>query len=247
MIVRPKVRVDSRVGSKDLAGPLETSGCEVKRVVMEAGDVAWEGSGPEGRTIRVGVEVKTIADFLSSKRSGRLAGTQLPRLLKLYDERWLLLEGITRPGRHGELEVLNEWQKWQKGFGREVPYSEFAGGLASFCARGGLGLARTSGRLETTAWLHALILWWHQPWDAHTTHLQQDRSQFIDPEIREPTQAEELLMSLRGLGRKRAEAIATCFHHDIPSILAASVEEWQAAWAGVVTERAWKLLHESKR
>jgi ERCC4-type nuclease len=210
---------------------------------MNAGDVAWEGHGPNGQVVRVGVEVKTVADFLSSKRSGRLSGTQLPRLRSLYDDAWLLVEGITRPGHHGNLEVMNEWHRWQKGFGQEIPYGEFAGGLVSFVLRGGLALARTSGRDETVAWLLALIRWWHQPWDSHTTHKQPDRSQFHDPDIREPTQAEEILMAIRGLGRERARVIAAHFRHDVPAMLRAPLDEWDAAWAGKVTERGWRILH----
>ena len=76
---------------------------EATSLTMDAGDIFFCGNGPTG-VVNVGIERKKIADLAGSIRSDRLAGLQLDGLVE-YDIPILLVEGLWRAGRMGELET----------------------------------------------------------------------------------------------------------------------------------------------
>src|ERR1035437_8002080 len=106
------ILVDLRIGSKYLLAPLKAAGFEAQLVELEFGDIAFEGKGPNGTTLNIGVELKVLGDLVNSLRTGRLAGHQLPGLLKTYDYAWLLVEGEWRANAAGQVTTQKRRRLW---------------------------------------------------------------------------------------------------------------------------------------
>lgn len=75
----------------------------VKR--LPYGDAAFVGQGPEGRPVPVGIEIKAIGDLIQCMTDDRFVGHQLPGLRNTYEQTYLVIEGLYRPGADGVLEV----------------------------------------------------------------------------------------------------------------------------------------------
>ena len=89
------VTIDPRQGSGELEPMLKSIGLETEIRQMPAADFAFDGDGPKGMS-RIGIERKRIKDALSCMRDARLAGKQLPRMVDIYDIRYVFIEGLVR-------------------------------------------------------------------------------------------------------------------------------------------------------
>ncbi len=90
--------IDDRAGSKLLA-PKFPGECEL--TTLDAGDVAFFGNGPDGDWF-VGIEYKAVDDVVKCIQDGRFTGEQLPKMFKLFDMCFLLIEGNYQPDYWGE-------------------------------------------------------------------------------------------------------------------------------------------------
>lgn len=100
------VLIDDRSGSKDLIKhpPLDSIGVLTR---LEGADVCINGQDETGKDILIGLEVKSIADLVSSMANGRLQDTQTPLLVKNHDVSWLICYGGFRPAAEtGQLQIL---------------------------------------------------------------------------------------------------------------------------------------------
>jgi ERCC4-type nuclease len=165
------VWVDSRTGSKELLPALRKQGLHAELTILDAGDFAFEGKGPEGDCM-VGIERKTLGDLVSSLRSGRLQGrsaderSQLDRLRKTYDVIWLLVEGHYTSDRHGTLVTERGRRRIPGGYSED----SLTKAILSLELRGGLHVHRTANEAQSARWLATVFHWWtDKAWDAHTT------------------------------------------------------------------------------
>src|SRR3990172_8032648 len=147
------MRVDTRVGSKELVVPLRIAGVEVEEAVLPYGDVEIVGNGPGGPVL-VGVEVKKLGDLLASMRSGRFAD-QLRGMRETYNIRWLLLEGRLNGVEKGEFLKVKYGTRWVERPGR-FSYQEVVGWSLTMALKGGCLLWRTEDQDETVEWLRGL-------------------------------------------------------------------------------------------
>src|ERR1035437_5462042 len=165
------ILVDRRVGSNDLLAPLKAAGFEAQLVELDFGDIAFEGKGPNGTTLNIGVELKVLGDLINSLRTGRLAGHQLPGLLKTYDHAWLLMEGMWHvDSQNGQLlrAVHGRWKK----IPGHMSASELEKQILTLELCGGLHVAHTHTRADTVRFLGNLYHWWtDRALDNHTSHL----------------------------------------------------------------------------
>jgi ERCC4-type nuclease len=99
------IRLDERVGSKDLAPLLRKYGLRIDVCHLDYGDLDWMGLGPKGPCPIV-AERKRIDDLLQSFQSNRLAGHQIIGMSDCYDYGYLIVEGIYKPGADGQIMVL---------------------------------------------------------------------------------------------------------------------------------------------
>lgn len=133
--------IDDREGSKDLIhSPALRDVATLAR--LDSGDVAILGNGPDGPgTLNVGIEYKSVMDFLSSMATGRLTGTdgQLDRMLREYDVVWLLIRGTYRAGPGNRLEVLRGGRfRTHRIGGRDVPYGYVESALTAMALEAGV-------------------------------------------------------------------------------------------------------------
>lgn len=99
--------MDERVGSSDRKSRSErldeflslirSHRIDATATRYESGDFYFEGNGPGGRTIDVGIERKSIRDLIGSMRSNRLSDVQIPAMLETYELSWIVVEGLFRP------------------------------------------------------------------------------------------------------------------------------------------------------
>ena len=201
------MRVDTRAGSRDLIAPLRRAGVTVEECTLPAGDVEILGSGPEGRTVLVGIEYKTVEDAVACMRSGRFA-EQLRGMRDSFEVRWLLVEGRIGIGRNLSVRRSDRWFE----IPGKVTYQEFAAWLCSMAQCGGALLYRTETQEESVAWLKTLNQWWTaKDWEEHRAHL----ALYVPPlEVNPfdpPSLAERVAALLPHLGGTKARRAAAQF------------------------------------
>jgi len=184
------ILVDSAAGSSPLLQhpPLDTLGIPAKLPSPpfsdSRADIFFEGNGPDGRLLKIGVETKKITEFVTSLLSGRLQATQIPALLYLYDIRWILiLTGTSRRNPvSGVLQTRRkiksswEWLDWTA-TGRTIQYSYIDRFLMSPSFQSlGIGYDRVWGEKEAAAWIGDLYEVWQKPYHRHSSMKVLDRS-----------------------------------------------------------------------
>ena len=75
------ILIDPREGSKDLL-PLMPLGL-AHLSALPYTDACWNGLGPGGAAVIVGVERKRVGDMLACLKDGRFVGHQLPGMYQL--------------------------------------------------------------------------------------------------------------------------------------------------------------------
>lgn len=242
------ILIDDRDGSRDLAdmpvlenhhvmGRIET---EIGGKVVPVGDVLLTGHGPNGSTLRIGVELKSIHDLLSSISTGRLGGTQIPRMLKAFDVAVILFYGVYRCGPFNHLQVRrwkNRKQTWvtYKVGGRPVPFSFLEGWMltASLLPTVGGGTPLIIKHVydinEAAVWLRVLDGWLDKPWDRHRGLAVFDKSRELSaPPDADPVefQIARTASSFPGLDWVRGWAAAAYFD-SVREMVNADITEWQ--------------------
>ena len=217
------VLVDRRIGSKDLLEPLRKLGLVAELTELEFGDVAFVGKGEKGTPLDIGIELKRLGDLIGSLRDGRLAGHQLPGLLKTYEHTWLLVEGAWRSGAHGELLAPRRGRGWVTPPGRMSAH-ELTKQLLTLELRGGLHVEHTTTRTDTLHFLVALYHWWTDvTLDDHRSHLAIHRPPTLAP----IGQFRETVTTLPGIGLRTSLAVRKHFR-SLRRAFAAPVKEWAA-------------------
>lgn len=238
--------VDYRAGSVDLLKYMPDDLAE--KTTLEFGDAMIVGNGPTS-PMTIGVEVKSIADVLSSANTGRLAGHQLPGLLATYDVPYLLYFGSYRPGEKGELEVRRgqAWQNFRLGL-RPVPYGYLENFLMDVASTG-CRLKHVYNSQEAAIWLMCLHRWWSKPWNQHKGLKQFDCSKdgSLLPGL--PTHRElmaRVASQLPGIGFDRAVAVSAKFG-SIQEMVNAEVADWQSipGIGKVIAKSVWATIRQT--
>lgn len=215
--------IDSRVGS----GPLEkhfpaTFATQIAQ--MEFGDFAFSGNGPEEAEWLIGVERKTISDFVSSMYSGRFQSHQLPGLVSAYNVVYLIVEGMFRFDiRDGRVKVFQgDWRTAMLGR-QEVGMDGVIGAMNSIMCQAGVKLMTTSSERDTAAVLMSLVKWWGKRWTEHKS---------LTPATPIPVHSlhklstqEKVAMCLPGIGADKATKVCKQFP-SIKAMVLADAEDW---------------------
>ena len=203
------ILIDDRTGSAEIAPLLPKSSMLCR---LEYGDFAWSGNGPEG-SVNVGVERKTVMDFLQSMTTGRLSGHQIIGLTQQYEYSYIILEGIWRPDRNtGMLQRIGGKGKWiaaaqgsRRFMARDI--YNFVNTLWIMC---GVMTVTTNDRHETARWLLSCSGWWEKKWSAHKSHLQfhkpVEHAQLVKPSL-----VTRMANQLTGVGWDKARKIGAKF------------------------------------
>lgn len=157
-------------------------------------DVYFDGCGPDGAIVRIGIEVKEVRELAAALDTGRFQATQLPAMLELYDVRWLVV--VTGSHRRnpstGALQTLRTikvdgkmqkvWLDFMLGT-RTVQFSYVHRFLASpaftqYKDENGEGI-RTHmvySEREAAEWIGDLYDIWQRPYESHKSMQVLDRS-----------------------------------------------------------------------
>lgn len=225
--------VDYRVGSEDLAEPLEAMGLEVARdangklLKLDFADIAFTAKGPQGRPRSVGIELKKLGDLVSSLRTGRLSGHQLPGLCESYDYTWLLVEGYWRTNSQGQV-VIERWSRTT----RRMEWVPAPGGMTSaemqkqvftleLC--GGLRPHWANTRNDTLQFIANLYRWFNDKhMDKHQSHL----TTHTPMSFIKVSAFRDAIQRYPGIGTKASLAVEQYFRGSLRRATAASVDEW---------------------
>jgi len=231
--------VDERVGSRELCEPLQKLGLPAELTHLEFGDLAFEGRGEAGKLVSIGVELKNMRDLISSIRTDRLPGHQLPGLQRTYDFRWLLIEGLWRSDRKGLLQVESHG-RWKKVQGR-MTVSELNKRVLVMLLRGGLVPWYTTTRHQTLEWLRDLYRTWTDvDLDKHQSHL----AIYTPLTIRPISTFRQVISGLPGIGFKTSLVVEKHFK-TLARAMLASQQEWQDI-EGIGPKTAlqiWRVIH----
>lgn len=149
--------------------------CTVETTRLEAGDVCFQGNGPDGEgTLLIGIERKKIGDLVNSMRDRRLGAFQAPLVASTYDIRYLVVEGIWQLGAGGALEELRG-RDWRAVAGRKrepVLWREVDSFLSSLEEFFSFRIKQTKNERETAAWVVSRYKYWQKRYDQHHTHQQ---------------------------------------------------------------------------
>jgi ERCC4-type nuclease len=218
--------IDDRAGSRDLMRyePVRTVG-ELCR--LDSADALIVGNGPDGALL-VGVELKSIHDFVSSADTGRLQATQIPAMLATYGVNWLLYYGDYRVGVNNRIELRygKDWKPMRLG-SREVPFG-YIEGLIFDLAGLGVHTRHVNSMREAAIWIAALHRYWSKPWDKHHGMRVLDKSHGVslmpgmDPATLQRT---KIAACLPGVGFERALAAAQHFT-SVSAMVNADADEW---------------------
>jgi ERCC4-type nuclease len=203
------ILVDDRTGSAEIADLLPRSAILCR---LEYGDFAWSGNGKEG-PVNVGVERKTVMDFLQSMTTGRLSGHQMVGLTQQYDWVYLLIEGVWRPDKDsGILQRMNHKGRWvdaaqgsRRFMARDV--YNFVNTVWVMC---GVATIITSNKWETAKWLMACSSWWEKDWGKHKSHLQFQKP-VEHAQLVKPNSVTRMANQLSGVGWDKARSLGARF------------------------------------
>lgn len=232
----PPFLIDYRHGSGELSAYLAMLGLPVQTPLptLAFGDMCFLGQGADECPIPIGVERKALSDFVSSVRSGRLAGHQLTGLLNSYKETWIVVEGDWRIAETtGHVQTLQWVKKGKKQWvdldthtEHALMYQELEAMFLTLEMKGGMRFRFTRDKMQTCRFLAGLYHWWtDKEWKAHRSHLK-FHSQFADKNLlTPPTLCREWAARLPGVGYEKSALVADHFG-SCATMVTAPEAEW---------------------
>jgi ERCC4-type nuclease len=235
------ILIDDRTGSKELHPLLPSS--QLER--LDYGDVMWMGEGPSG-LVPVGVERKTVLDFLGSTLSGRLSGHQLVGMLETFHTTYLVIEGAWRASPEDGLlqrQTSSGWWVTAELGTRRFMAREFIQLINTLQVMVGLHTWMTPDIHATAQLLTALHRWWSKPWDKHRSHLQFHQKAAKDAvSLMKPSLVVRVAAELEGVGMERARAIGRLFP-SVTDLVAACPADLQEV-PGIGKTLATRIIYE---
>jgi ERCC4-type nuclease len=215
---------------------------------LPAADFAF--SGHASLPSMVAVERKTLKDLLSSKRSGRLAGEQLPKLFDHYDPQliFLLLESDYRVNPvSGYLEErFGEYShKWHPTvIGRQAMLGlELDSFLNTISLKTPVTVLKTRNPLETVEAVCSLYHYFQEPLDKRHDHMALHIPQ-QQAQLTKAGTVRRVAYALDGIGWERSFAVADRVKNVIPGLSEMSVSEWAMipGFGKVLAKKVYKEL-----
>lgn len=218
--------VDHRVGSRELMRHLPTGTAELTH--LQFADAMFLGRGPDDIPVHVGIEVKRLDDILNSMVDGRLAGHQLPGLLRDYHQVYLIIEGHYRPNpESGVIQVHNgkpaKWVDLELGT-KQWTTRELHGFLTTIETRYNVRLRRSFDRRESAGCVLDLYHWWTAK--LYEAHRSAQAIDFSGEPLVPASTLRRVAAQLPLIGWKRSGAVADHFD-SIGDMVMASELDWR--------------------
>lgn len=249
--------IDDRAGSKELAQPLEALGLPVELTRLQFGDVAFVGRGEKGSDVSIGIEFKQIGELVTSLRTERLQGFQLPGMRNEmgYDHCYLFFEGQWLYDKQGLLQRRSRTNpRLLKPLPGKMTISELLKRLFVLHLVGGINPWPTLTRQDTLSSIRDLYrTWTDKALDQHKSHLGIYRA----PSLLPMSDFRVTVSTFPGIMQKGSLAVEQAFGGNLAAAVTASVETWanirtiddggKARRLGTaVAQRIWDHCHGSK-
>lgn len=234
-----KIQVDSRIGSKHLATPLEKL-CKTDRTIehsvemcyLDAADVAFEALDNNGQPIKIGVEICRINDLLQKVESMRLVEEQIPKLLPQYKIVYLVVEGRWLAREDGFLDIFGGeigWKGWKPAKWRAsgFKYKSVNNFLLSMASFPRLLVFRTNDDKETVQWIKSTADWWSKPWSEHSSFQAWSGIDLFGSvlAVKKATLVEKVAALLPNIGQKKVKIVANKFG-SVKAMINSAVSDW---------------------
>jgi len=214
------ILIDDRIGSAELLAHLPKGVAQLSR--LQYGDAAFQGKGPDGVPWWIGVERKTIHDFIDSFTSGRLQGNQIPGMCNSYNKCYLLLEGITR--RKGNVIQVLHYGKWKD---VSIAANSIDNIINTFECIAGITFKYPSTIKDSADIIRALCDWWTAGYHSHKSHLGFAVEPMPVQIFSKPSLLRRIAKELPGIGWERSAAIAKAFP-SVAAMVGADEKTWLA-------------------
>lgn len=226
------ILVDDQSGSSALFPFIRalTANVILTRIEPPFGDIAWYGNGPNGTTLRVGVEYKQMDDLLTCMIDGRFSGHQAIGMVNHYDRRYLLVEmDRFRFDRNtGVLQKIKmkEWRDVTRN-GQGFTYRDLEHWFTTIEEMAQFRVVRTPSSSESARWVLAKYTWYTvKDWDEHNA-----LKQFHVPPppvamFQKPGVVRRVAKELDGIGWDRSAAVAAKFG-SVREMVCASEKQWR--------------------
>jgi ERCC4-type nuclease len=213
--------VDPRDGSKELFTPLQAAGLPVELVTIDA-DLAFIGKGYEGKSVDVGVEFKTLNECVAAMRTERLQGVQAPRMVDVYDYRYLLVEGELLFNKTGQL-MRRAGKRTLRPLAGSMTLGEFLKRIHVLFLCSGMVFIHSHSRRETIRHIEALYrVWTDTNLDEHKSHL----GVYSPPTPVPINEFRRAVMQWPGIGFRTSLAVEQKFNKSIRRASLATVQDW---------------------
>lgn len=223
---------------------------EVRVIRLIAGDFCFSGNGAKGPSL-FGIERKTIKDMLSSKRTGRFSGEQLPKMIDQYDYRFLVVEGEYRTNWQTGLIEIRGYDPETRKYGWKtllIGKQHFLGleldsYLNELDAHVPIKIRHTQDFPATVEYVLGLAHTYNKPWDRHTAY-----AAIHTPEpyvmIEKASTVRRVAYSLAGVGWVRSGAAEARFH-TVAEMVAADAGDWAKldGFGKVLSQKVFNELH----
>lgn len=222
------ILVDDRIGSVELI-PYFSTDIPVQKAKLEFADFSFLGNNTTDKAeepILVGIERKTIRDFINSMVTGRLSGHQVIGLLNSYNVVYIIIEGIWRANAEKLIEIYrgNTWELLK--YGQRVFYAReiynYINTLSILC---NIRCLRTVNKTETVGLISAWYYWWTEKYlDEHNSHRQKHRP-LIDIISKKPPLMYRIAAELPGIGSIKSRIVSKHFHN-LHNMVNATENDW---------------------
>lgn len=233
------IRVDSRVGSKELVRYFPST-CSYELCQLPSADFAFEGDGPNQSRLQIGIERKTIPDLIQSIQSKRLVGYQIPNLVRDFSRVYLLVEGIWRPNKDSGIIELFNGSSWNSPFGSAMMAKDVKAFLYTLQELCNVRLLMCSCPDDSVKTVIGLFNWWNKPYEEHQSHTSIHMDYIEGTILSRPTTLMRVAAQLPGIGSKKAKAVSKHFS-SILEMSVASEQDWMQV-EGIGKATAAKLV-----
>ena len=218
-----KITIDNRKGSKELLHLFPPTTAELG--YLHFADFAFLGRGEDEDPVLIGIERKTITDYLQCTITGRFSGHQLPGLKNYYNVSYLVIEGYWRTDCKTGLMV-----RYDKNFislgNRKFTVHGFWGTVNSIAVFENLPVFLTPSKHETVKLILSLHHWWtHKEYGKHRSHLLPQMPKTV--KLARPGKIHRILEQLPDVGFERAREIAKRVK-SVTDLCDLSVEDFRA-------------------
>lgn len=237
------ILIDPRTGSKEILAYIQRAGHPCQLSALEYGDACFEGNGPDGARVCIGIERKKLGDMLNCIDDNRYGAHQRPGMRAMYAKDILMLEGVWKPdfqtGYMMECIAALTWRPFNYG-NRRVRYSKLFRYLLTVQIAGTMVIQTRD--LEQTAYnITEMYAYFQKKWDDHTSLLEVQR--LAIPTLNaKPSLVQKWAASIDGIGPKLCMRAAQVFKN--PYQLARSDESQWMKVDGVNPKLAKRIVRD---